>query len=86
MSKLSGNVLITGANGFIGLHAVDQALKLTDLKVKAVVRSEKSAGEVKKAFGNEIKNGRVEIVFVPKMEEEGAYDEVIQGESGVGFE
>lgn len=80
MSKLSGSVLVTGANGFLGQHAVDQTLKLTNLKVKAIVRSEKSTEILRNAFPKEIQEGRLEFGFVPQIDSEGAYDEAIKGE------
>jgi len=80
MSTLSGTVLITGANGFIGQHLIDQILKETKLNIKAIVRSQNSGDALKKSFGKELENGgRIELAFVNDMSKEGAYDEVVKG-------
>jgi len=78
MSKLSGTVLITGANGFLGQHVIDQVLNETDLKVKAIIRSQSAAEALKKSFGKELEGrGRVKVAFVKDMTKAGAYDKVI---------
>ncbi|KAJ5016859.1 hypothetical protein K4K57_010480 [Colletotrichum sp. SAR 10_99] len=47
-----GTVLITGANGYLGLHVIDQALK-RGYNVRGTVRSQKAADKVRATFPND---------------------------------
>ncbi|EQB56316.1 hypothetical protein CGLO_03668 [Colletotrichum gloeosporioides Cg-14] len=52
MSDNPGTILITGANGYLGLHVVDQALK-RGYNVRGTVRSQKAANKVRATFPND---------------------------------
>ncbi|KAI8308375.1 hypothetical protein K4K59_010202 [Colletotrichum sp. SAR11_240] len=51
MSNNPGTVLITGANGYLGLHVIKQALK-RGYNVRGTVRSQKAADKVRATFPN----------------------------------
>ncbi|KAJ7657253.1 hypothetical protein DFH06DRAFT_1197770 [Mycena polygramma] len=72
----SGKVLVTGANGFIAAWVV-RALLEEGFAVRGTVRSaEKSAHlrDVFAAYGD-----KFELVVVPDIMQEGAFDEAVQG-------
>lgn len=72
-------ILVSGANGFIGSHVVDQLLQL-DYNVRGTVRDEKPW--LNKVFDDKYGKGRFETVVVPTIEKEGAFDDVLDGVSG----
>lgn len=75
--------LVTGANGYIGAHVVQQFLQ-RGYKVRGTVRSlAKAQWLVTDLFAKEASAGRFELVEVPDMAREGAYDEAMRGVSGV---
>lgn len=79
----SGTYVITGSNGFVGTHVLNDLLKRkspSDFLVKAVVRSENSSKIVSEIFPKEISEGKLKIELVEDMLEEGAFDQVLKGE------
>lgn len=72
-------VLVSGANGFIGSHVVDQLLQL-GYNVRGTVRNEKPW--LNKVFDDKYGKGRFETVVVPTIEKEGAFDHVLDDVSG----
>jgi nucleoside-diphosphate-sugar epimerase len=72
-------VLVTGANGFIGSHIVDQLLKL-DYKVRGTVRTEAKGKWVQDFFDNKYGQGKLELVVVPAMGVKGAFDDAVKGQ------
>ena len=72
-------VLVTGANGFLGSHVVDQALA-AGFNVRGTVRSEGRGGWTKEYFSKKYGAGRYELVVVPNMAVKGAFDEAVKGE------
>lgn len=62
----STTVLVTGANGYLGLHIVDQLLK-HDKTVCATVRSERAAETVRTNFQEHIKNNQLRIGFIEDL-------------------
>lgn len=73
-------VLITGSNGFIGSNIADQFLKL-GYKVRGTTRNPQKNKWVSDLFDRRYGTGKFELVAVPDMEADGAYDEVVKGAS-----
>lgn len=63
---LSTTVLVTGANGYLGLHVVDQLLK-HDKTVCATVRSERAAQTIRTNFEEHIKSNQLRIGFIEDL-------------------
>lgn len=68
-------VLLTGANGFVGSHILDQLL-IEGLLVRAVVRSDSKANQVLSDFPNF--GSQLDFGVVPDITAAGAYNEVVQ--------
>ncbi|KAM0451770.1 hypothetical protein ACHAO4_005727 [Trichoderma viride] len=73
-------VLVTGANGYIGSHVVDQLLAL-DYKVRGTVRDKKPW--LDEYFEKKYGKGKFESVAVQAIEDAGAFANVAEGASGV---
>ncbi|KEF54733.1 uncharacterized protein A1O9_09175 [Exophiala aquamarina CBS 119918] len=71
-------VLVTGSNGFLGAHIVDQFLKI-GYKVRATVRDANKDSWMSDHFDNLYGKGKFKLVAVPQMEVDGAFDEAIKG-------
>lgn len=72
-------MLVTGFSGFIGSHIADQFLT-AGYDVRGTSRTiEKGAG-MQKALNERHGDGRVELVAVPNMSVDGAFDEAVKGE------
>lgn len=75
-------VLVTGATGYIGSHVVEELIA-AGYKVRGTSRTSEKAqylvDYINKTFGN----GHLEVVEVPDMVAEGAYDEAVKGVSGI---
>jgi len=72
---MATRILLTGANGFIGSHILDQLLTKGH-SVRAIIRSQAKAQQVLSdfpGFGN-----RLDFGIVPDITAAGAFDEVIQ--------
>ncbi|KAF4847748.1 putative uncharacterized oxidoreductase [Colletotrichum siamense] len=65
MSDNPGTVLITGANGYLGLHVIDQALK-RGYNVRGTVRSQKAADKVRATFPNDY-GSRLTTIFIEDL-------------------
>lgn len=74
-------MVITGANGFIASHVVDQLLQL-GYRVRGSVRSLKRGGWTADYFGNKYGAEKYEVVEVAEMGAPGAFDEIVRGASG----
>lgn len=73
-------VLVTGANGHVGSSIVALLLKDNEgPRVRAAVRSEKSADPLRDIFKQYIDTGRLEFSCVADMTAPGAYDAAVQG-------
>lgn len=75
-------VVVTGANGFIASHVVDQFLE-AGYRVRGTVRSIHRAAWVQEFFNKKYGPGLFELAEVPKMEAPGAFDDAVKGASGI---
>ncbi|KAE8382328.1 hypothetical protein BDV26DRAFT_299714 [Aspergillus bertholletiae] len=76
----SETVLITGASGFVATHIVDSFLR-AGYNVRGTVRSKQTANKVRGTFP-EYKD-KLSFAIVPDVSSAKAFDEVIQGVTGV---
>ncbi|KAE8133670.1 hypothetical protein BDV38DRAFT_295926 [Aspergillus pseudotamarii] len=76
----SETVLVTGASGFIATHIVESFLR-AGYNVRGTVRSERTAHKVRYTF-QEYKDN-LSLVIVPDVAAAKAFDEAIQGVTGV---
>ncbi|KAM5347337.1 hypothetical protein ACJ41O_010342 [Fusarium nematophilum] len=74
-------VVVTGANGFIGTHIVDQFLH-HGYKVRGTVRNAEKSAWLPKLY-EKYGQGSFELVVIPDLEAEGAFDDVVKGASAV---
>ena len=72
---MAQRVLLTGANGFVGSHILEQLL-LRGLSVRAVVRSQSKAVQVLSDFPNF--GSQLDFGIVPDITAPGAFNEVVQ--------
>jgi len=75
-------VIVTGANGYIASHVVDQLL-LARYHVRGTVRSIQRAGWMQNYFDEKYGSGKFSLFEVPDMAAAGAFDEAIKGASGI---
>ena len=71
-------VLVTGANGFIASHVVDQLLQ-AGFNVRGTVREAAKADWLKEYVVEKYGKGRFEVAVVPDMSVKGAFDEAVKG-------
>lgn len=71
-------VVVSGASGFIGSHVADQALA-AGYKVRGTTRSSQKNAWLHKYFQEKYGSDSFELVEVPDMSAEGAFDEVVKG-------
>lgn len=74
----NGLVLVTGANGYVAARTVEAFVK-AGYSVRGTVRSKSSAKGLLDALSEYA--SRIEIVEVPDITVEGAFDEAVKGES-----
>ncbi|KAF7368891.1 D-lactaldehyde dehydrogenase [Mycena venus] len=72
----SGKVLVSGANGFIAAWVV-RALLEEGFAVRGAVRSVEKGAHLREVFASY--DDRFELVVVPDIAKEGAFDEAVQG-------
>ncbi|KAK4691956.1 hypothetical protein P7C70_g9231, partial [Phenoliferia sp. Uapishka_3] len=73
-------VVVTGANGHLASHIVDQLLAFPDgPRVRGTVRSQESRDTISEYYGGKEVGSRLEVFCVPDMLGEGAFDEVVEG-------
>ncbi|KAF2496379.1 NAD(P)-binding protein [Lophium mytilinum] len=71
-------VLVTGANGHVAQHVVDQFLSLpTGPRVRATVRSASSAAGLESHFAASLASSRLEIVLIPDLLAPDAFSEAL---------
>jgi len=71
-------VLVTGANGYIGSHVVDQLLG-QGMKVRGTVRSHEKGKWAQDYFDEKYGKGKLELVIVSDFSKPGAYNEAVKG-------
>jgi uncharacterized protein YbjT (DUF2867 family) len=71
-------VLVTGISGFLGSHVADQFLK-AGYRVRGTAREVSKVDAIKKIFDSKYGAGKVEVVAVPDITVEGAFDEAVKG-------
>ena len=75
-------VLVTGATGYIGAHVVEELIA-AGYKVRGVSRSIDKAQFLAKLMEKKFGKGKLEIVEVPDMIADDAYDKAVKGVSGI---
>ncbi|KAF2138215.1 uncharacterized protein K452DRAFT_290798 [Aplosporella prunicola CBS 121167] len=75
-------VLVTGVNGFIGSHVADQFLQL-GYKVRGAVRDVQKNAWMKELFTKNYGEGQFELVAVPDITSEGAFEAAAKDASAV---
>ena len=71
-------VLVTGISGFLGSHVADQFLQAGYL-VRGAAREVSKVDSIKKAFDKKYGEGKLEVVAVPDITIDGAFDEAVKG-------
>jgi nucleoside-diphosphate-sugar epimerase len=77
-------IAVTGANGFLGSHVVDQLLS-QKTKTRAIVRSSASADILRQVYADQVSSGLLEFAYVPDISAEtsNVYDEAFVGVTGL---
>lgn len=76
-------IAVTGANGFLGTHIVEQLLA-SGTKTKAIVRSKQSASALEAKHSTHVQSKLLEFAFVPDISTHGpVYDEAFHGVTGL---
>lgn len=75
-------IVVTGANGFIGSHVVDQLL-LAGYNVRGTVRDSQKSSWLVNFFNSKFGQGRFSLAEVPEMSTPGAFDDAFKGASGM---
>lgn len=73
-------VLVTGANGYVASHIVDQLLQY-GFNVRGTVRATWKGDWLREHMLAKYGEGKLDIRVVPDMSAEGAFDEVVKGSS-----
>lgn len=73
-------MLVTGANGYIASNIVDLLLE-EGYNVRGTVRTEKAW--LNKYFDDKYGKGRFETKIVAALNDDGAFDEVVKGVTGI---
>jgi nucleoside-diphosphate-sugar epimerase len=79
---INSTVLVTGVNGLIGSHVVDQFI-LAGYKVRGTVRDVKKYGWMSDFFVKRHGDGKFELVQVEDMGIPGCFDEAVRDVAGV---
>ncbi|KAH8817292.1 ketoreductase [Xylogone sp. PMI_703] len=76
--QASDIVLLTGGNGHVGQHMIDQLLSLpTSPTIRTTVRSSKAASQLEQKFNDSITNGKLEVVIVADITAPNVFDNVL---------
>lgn len=71
-------VLVTGANGYLGLHVADQLVS-QGYKVLGTVRDEEKAAWTKEYFDKKYGAGQYNVAVVRDLGSEGSFDDLMKG-------
>jgi nucleoside-diphosphate-sugar epimerase len=71
-------IFVTGVNGLVGSHVVDQLLK-RGYNVRGAVRDVKKSEWLSTYFDKQYEDVEFSLVEVPDMTVKGCYDAVLQG-------
>ncbi|ETS73471.1 hypothetical protein PFICI_14417 [Pestalotiopsis fici W106-1] len=82
MSGSKGEVLVTGANGYIGARTVGAFLD-AGYSVRGTVRSSSAAESLLEALPDAVSNGRLKIDQVPDITAPGAFDKAVRGVTAI---
>ena len=74
-------VVVTGANGYVASHVVDQLL-IAEFNVRGTVREPAKAIWLRDYVENTYGPGRFEAAIVTDLAVEGAFDQVVKGKAG----
>jgi nucleoside-diphosphate-sugar epimerase len=74
-------VVVTGVNGFIASHVVDQLLT-AGYRVRGTVRNAKKNAWVADYFGKKYGHDKIELIEVPEMAAASAFDQAVKGAAG----
>lgn len=74
-------VVVSGANGFIGSHVVDQLLQ-AGYNVRGTVRNTERSSWLSNYFSDKHKDVHFQLCEVPDMATPGAFDEAVKGAAG----
>ncbi|KAL3472585.1 hypothetical protein BJX99DRAFT_235214 [Aspergillus californicus] len=74
-------VVISGVSGFIGSHVADQTLA-AGYKVRGTARSKQKSRWVEDYFKSKYGSDQFELVDVPDMTADGAFDQAVKGAAG----
>lgn len=74
-------VLVTGANGHVAQHVVDQLLALPEgPRVRATVRSKATATQITEFYQSKnYADNKLQIIVVPDIVITGAFDDAVKG-------
>lgn len=75
-------VLVTGVNGYLGMHVGDQLL-LAGYKVRGTVRDSEKAEWTKEYFDGKYGVGTFEVAVVEDLGKEGVFNDLVKGCSGI---
>jgi nucleoside-diphosphate-sugar epimerase len=75
-------VLVTGATGYIGSHIVEELIA-AGYKVRGTSRTKERAHFLSDLMDKKFGKGKLEVVEVPDMIAEDAYDEAVKDVSGI---
>lgn len=73
-----GLVLISGVNGYIASRTAQTFLK-AGYRIRGTVRSSKSGEALLKVLSEYVSSGQLELVNVPDITVDGAFDEAVKG-------
>jgi nucleoside-diphosphate-sugar epimerase len=76
--KPGATVFVTGVNGLIGSHVVDQLL-VRGYNVRGAVRNVEKTAWLKEYFDSKYTDANFDMVAVPDMTSYGCYDGLIEG-------